>query len=89
MNTDRQRIAAVRLLEDLGYRWRDHDRAWTGPAASAPPGPRLLAAANALHDEISDQIEDLAGCIGGSPEADNLERLVDLAQTYESARPRD
>ncbi len=89
MNVDRQRIAAVRLLEDLGYRWRDHDRAWTGPAASAPPGPGFLAAADALHDEITGQIEELAGSMDGSPEAADLERLVDLAQDYEAARPRD
>lgn len=89
MNIDRQRIAAVRLLEELGYRWSDRDRAWTGPAVSAPPGPGLLAAADALHDELTGQIEELAGCTASSPEADDLERLVDLAQAYESARPRD
>ena len=59
---DRQRIAAVATLEALGYVWSGDD--WQRP--SEAPGlrtPAFLATADALHDELSGQCEDLAGCL--------------------------
>ena len=85
---DRQRIAAVATLEALGYVWSDND--WQRP--SEAPGlrtPTFLATADAWHDELSGQCEDLAGCRADSPEAAELERITALLQAYETARPRD
>lgn len=46
----------------------------------------LIVAADAMHDELAGQCEDLDA---GSEEADTLSRLMELAQAYEAARPRD
>lgn len=88
MTFDRQRYAAVRLLEARGFRW--DGTAWAGPA-EIPSAvlPVLIAAADAMHDELTGQIEDLAGAVGGSWEAETLRHLLDLVQAYEAARPRD
>ncbi len=90
MTIDRQRISAVRLLEQLGYTWRSG--AWqTPPGSPTAHGslPSLIAAADGMHDELTGQIDELTGCVEGSPEEFELQRLVDLVQAYESARPRD
>jgi hypothetical protein len=75
---DRQRRATVRGLERLGYRWGGTE--WVAPDASTPPRLDLIAAADAMFTELTEQIEDPAGCCDGSPDADDLERLVDLAK---------
>lgn len=84
---DRQRRAAVGVLEAAGYMWRDG--AWQAPGAAADATPKLIAAADAMHGEIVGRCEDLAWCTEDSPDAEELARLVDLAQAYEAARPRD
>ena len=82
---DRMRSAAVRQLETHGFRWERGQ--WVGGNTTSTDG--WLAAADAMHDELSAQIEDLAGATEGSEEATQLQRLVELAQSYEAARPRD
>ena len=87
MTIDRQRIAAVEFLQSLNYSFADGQ--WHAPAGKTVtmPNDNLIAAADAMHDEIIWQCEELAGCVEGSPEADTLERLSELAQAYEDARP--
>lgn len=87
---DRQRVAAVRLLGELGYTWLD--RTWQARHAEPSNGSgvplEFLSAADAQHDEIAGQIEDRAGCLEGTDDAaETLERLSDLAEADEAARP--
>jgi hypothetical protein len=84
---DRQRYAAVQLLRLLGYVWRAGEWASVHKPVGVPAD--FLAAADALHDEIAEQCEDLAGVVEGSDEERELERLMALAQAYEAMRPRD
>ena len=50
-NIDRQRRAAVRTLEDLGFSYRGGD-CWEGPVAIGSSSPARTAAADALYVEI-------------------------------------
>lgn len=85
---DKQRYAAVRLLQALGYRW---DRtAWRAPAEVAPATmPALVAAADAMHDELTGQIGELPIDTEHGPEEETLRRLAGLTHAYEAARLRD
>lgn len=85
---DRQRWEAVKLLTARGYVWSQGE--WQGPTTQATFAlASYVAAADALHDELNGQIEDLAGAVEDSPETQKLQRFLDLVQAYEAARPRD
>jgi hypothetical protein len=45
MDTEKQRIAAMRVLEALGYTW--HGGAWQPPMATSPAGSDAMRAAPA------------------------------------------
>ncbi len=85
---DRQRIAAVRMLEALGYRF--DGQTWRRREAGQPNATGdLVAAADAMHDELSGRLEDLAGATGDSDEAAELERISELLDLYQNVRPKD
>ena len=81
MDIDRQRIAAVRVLETLGYGY--HGAEWVPP--TAPPLP-LTDVADAMHGTLMARADALAGCTEDSPEEAELKAVVDLIDAYEARR---
>jgi hypothetical protein len=57
MNIDKQRIAAVRALEALGYTYRGGQ--WLAPADAATP-LSLMAKADAMHGALMRRADELA-----------------------------
>jgi hypothetical protein len=87
MDIDRQRIAAVRTLEGLGYSY-EQARAldeWQPPATAATP-LALLAEADALHAAFMRRADQLAGCTEVSGEEAEIKAIVDLIEAYEARR---
>jgi hypothetical protein len=84
MDIDRQRIAAVRALEALGFIYRNGT--WM------PPGPApvrvlpLTAEADAMHAALVQRADALAGCRKGSDEEAELRVITDLIEAYEAKR---
>jgi hypothetical protein len=81
MDLDRQRIAAVGLLETMGYRYQSGK--WE-PSASAPLP--LTWEADAMHGALMRRADALSGCTEGSPEDAELRAIVDLIEGYEAKR---
>jgi hypothetical protein len=79
-NIDRQRVAAVRKLEEMGYTFASGD--WTKPANDviAP------AIADDLHALLVKRADELAGCTGGSSAEGELEAITDAIEAYEAVR---
>src|SRR6476619_3826619 len=79
-NIDRQRVAAVRQLEEMGYTYAAGD--WMQPAndAIAP------AIADDLHALLVKRADELAGCGDGSSEEGELEAITDAIEAYEAVR---
>jgi hypothetical protein len=75
---DKERIAAVRTLEHLGFKF--DGRNWVGGV------PAIVPEADALHGLLMDRAEALAGGTDGSPEADELATIADVLEAYEAKR---
>lgn len=80
---DRQRIAAVRTLEALGYDFRAGR--WHAPAHSRAQ-QRSWAEADALHHLLVERADALIGCTDGSADQDDLEAIGEAIEAYESIR---
>lgn len=76
---DRQRIAAVRVLEALGYTFR---------AGCWHPELRRQswAEADALHHLLVERADKLIGCTDGSADQDELEAIGEAVEAYEAVR---
>ena len=83
MNVDRQRVAAVRTLQALGYLYWEGE--WIPPATAAEP-VSLLAEADAQHAALMRRADTLAGCTEGSVEEAELKGIVDAIEAYEARR---
>jgi hypothetical protein len=81
MELDRQRIAAVSLLETMGYRYQSGK--WE-PSASAPLP--LSWEADAMHGALMRRADALAGCTENSEEEIELKAIVDALEAYEAKR---
>jgi hypothetical protein len=84
MDIDRQRIAAVRLLEALGYAWRGGEwRSLTDAAKFSWAEPDGMHAGAALVHCF----DALAGCLD-SPEEEEaeLKAIADAREAYEAKR---
>jgi hypothetical protein len=81
MNIDRQRIAAVRTLEALGYSYRE--AAWQPPAATKDS---LITEADAMHAVLLRRADALMSCSEGTEEAAELEKIADVLVAYEEKR---
>lgn len=75
---DRQRLAAVRTLEDLGFTFDGAQ--WVGAVAQVVPE------ADALHGLLMDRAVVLAGGAEGSPESNELSAIADALDAYEAKR---
>jgi hypothetical protein len=81
MYIDRQRIAAVRALEAIGYRF--HGGEWLPPAGAPVP---FTWEADAMHGMLMRRADALAGCTEGSDEEAELKAIVGLIEVYEQKR---
>jgi len=68
-NIDKQRIAAVRTLVDMGYVFLDE---WIAPMCVTTPA---TAEADAMHALLVQRADQLDGCTEGSSEAAELEQI--------------
>jgi hypothetical protein len=84
MDIDRKRIAAVRVLEALGYAYSGGE--WLVPAGTAATPLSLMAKADAMHGALMRRADALAGCLEGSDEEAELKAIVDLIEAYEARR---
>jgi hypothetical protein len=84
MDIDRQRIAAVRVLEALGYSYRSN--AWVPPAATAVVPQPLTVEADAMHTALMRRADSLVACTEGSHEEAELKATLDLLEAYEAKR---
>src|SRR5215470_7089694 len=83
-NIDKQRIAAVRKLEALGYRYQDGE--WVLPASAPPPAASIIAEADALLSALVLRADALEGCLEGSEEEAELAVISDAIEAYEVGR---
>ena len=79
MTIDRQRIAAVKVLEGMGYRFRDDT--WLAPNATGG-SPE----ADAMHALLVQRADELEGCIEGSAEEQEFSAIVSAIVAYEEKR---
>jgi hypothetical protein len=78
---DKQRIAAVRKLEQLGYTFAAGD--WMHPTNDATPAPAIT---DALHALLVKRADDLEGCTEGSNEERELAAITNAIEAYEAVR---
>jgi hypothetical protein len=83
MDIDRQRVAAVRTLEALGFRFQAGE--WL-PPATAPTPLSWLVNADDLHGALMQRADAFAGCTEGSVEEAELKAVVDAIEAYEARR---
>ena len=75
---DKQRIAAVRALRDLGFTFDGTQ--WVGGVT------QIVPEADALHGLLMDRAAVLAGGAEKSPETDELSAIADALDAYEAKR---
>ena len=79
-NIDKQRVAAVRKLEQLGYTFA---AGWMHPTYDTAPAPAIT---DALHNLVVKRADDLEGCAEGSDEDRELAAITDAIEAYEVVR---
>jgi hypothetical protein len=77
-NIDKQRIAAVRSLEAIGYVFHDHD--WIGPTTPA------TFEADAMHALLVLRADQLEGFAEDAPEEAEFKAIADALEAYEARR---
>ena len=84
-NIDKQRIAAVRKLEQLGYTFAVDK--WHAPAGIAAPASTSIQA-DAMHALLVQRADALEGCTMGFyiKEARELAAITDAIEAYEAIR---
>jgi hypothetical protein len=80
---DKQRIAAVRTLQALGYAFVAGE--WKAPMDTAPS---LVSSTDAMLAYLMRRADELAGCTKGSDEEGELEAITDANEAYEAVRGR-
>jgi hypothetical protein len=76
---DRQRISAVKKLQELGLAWLQG--AWQTVASD-----NLVAEADAMHAQLVKRADELLGCKDGSAEEAELAEIADILEAYEVKR---
>jgi hypothetical protein len=72
MNIDRQRIAAVRKLKELGFTYINGE--WVPAVAVGTPPPQIEA--DAMHAVLVRRADLLPGCLDGSEETAVLKAIT-------------
>ena len=83
IDIDKQRVAAVRKLEALGYRYDGCE--WVS-APTAVTNQSILAEADALLSALVLRADALEGCIEGSAEEAELAVITDAIDAYAAVR---
>jgi hypothetical protein len=85
-NIDKQRVAAVRKLEVLGYSYQDGE--WVPVSLSVGVGPRSLmtAESDAMHGVLVQRADALEGCTERFEEVRGLVAITDAVEEYEAVR---
>ena len=83
INIDRQRVAAVRKLEQLGYTFAGE---WMHPANDASMAVLVPAVTDPMHALLVQRADMLEDCPKGSVEEAELEGIVDAIEAYEKVR---
>jgi hypothetical protein len=84
MGIDRKRIAAVRILEAMGYEYRNGE--WLPVSAATPSSVPLTFEADAMHGALMRRADALMDCTEGSDEEAELKAIVGLIEAYEAKR---
>jgi hypothetical protein len=82
MDIDRERVAAVRKLKELGFTYVNGQ--WVPAVAVGAPPPQIEA--DAMHAMLVRRADVLAGCLDGSEEAEELKAIGDVVEAYEAKR---
>jgi hypothetical protein len=82
MEIDRQRIAAVRKLKELGFTYVNGQ--WVPAVAVGAPPPQIEA--DALHAVLVRRADVVAGCLEASAEEAELKTITDALEAYEAKR---
>ena len=77
---DRQRVAAIRKLEGMGYTFASGE--WTRPAYEEA----VLPDADYMHLLLIHRADTLAGCTEGSEEGRELAAITQAIEAYEAVR---
>jgi hypothetical protein len=80
---DKQRIAAVRAMEALGYGF--DGIVWNAPQGGAPTCT-AQSEADAMHSLLVVRAGKLTGCTKGTDDEGELERIADAVSAYETKR---
>jgi hypothetical protein len=81
---DRQRIAAVRAMEVLGYTF--DGIAWNAPASDPATASPIVVEADKMHTLLVMRSDALAGCTEGSLEEMELKTIAETIDAYEAKR---
>ena len=79
-NIDKQRISAVRTLEDMGYVFLDE---WIAPTGLTTP---MTAEADAMHVLLVLRADAIEGFTEGSPEEAEFAKIAEAIEAYEAKR---
>ena len=79
---DKQRIAAVRTMEALGYSF--DGLAWNAPTDVSPAS--MIGDADAMHALLILRADKLDGCIEGSDEEAEYKMIAETISAYEAKR---
>ena len=80
---DRQRIGAVKAMEELGYTFDGF--VWNAPHGGVP-FPSLHDEADAMHGLLVLRADKLEGCTEGSDEETERKMIADTLGAYEAKR---
>ena len=83
INIDKQRVGAVRKLEELGYKFAGE---WMHPANDASVAVLVSAVTDPMHALLVQRADMLEGCIEGSEEERELAAITDAIEGYEAVR---
>ena len=86
MDIDRQRIAAVRKLRELGFICVTGQ--WVPAVAVSAPPPQIptLPEADAMHAALVRRADAFSGCQEGSEEEADLQAIAGVLEGYETRR---
>jgi hypothetical protein len=80
---DRQRVAAVRTMEALGYTFDGQD--WNAPSISGVPAP-TIDEADAMHGLLVSRADKLEGYGEGSEDEVEYQKIAKTIEAYEAKR---